>query len=123
MGLDLTIFPLEDSEALLGTSVSCRDRLTFDRDPAFFDQLIKTKRGNTPTILAKPIPAQLWVKFTVEEGVRRTREDVYGQELTFVYAQQLKKLIVPNDASPKNRAIKAFLDALPNDIPIILLWG
>ncbi len=64
----------------------------------------------------------MWVETYEDEGIERHRDDKYGTELTFVYAEQLKSLKVENGASPKNRAIKVFIEALPDDTPIILLW-
>ena len=57
-----------------------------------------------------------------DDGSQQTREDAYGEELTVVYAEQMKKLFIPEDASPWNKAIKAFIDKLPNNTPIILDW-
>lgn len=121
MGLDLTLFPIR-LEQLGETEVFCYDRLSFDRDYEIFDQLIKID-GSEPTIRTLPIPPQLWVSTYGEEGSKRTRNDKYGTELTFVYAETLKQLKIPESSSAKNKAIKAFIDALPNDIPIILLWS
>lgn len=123
MGLDLTLLPLSGPKELGDTSVLCRDYLSFDRDYEIFRQIIDFSDGNKPTIKANPIPPQMWVEIYEEEGTKQSRDDKYGTELTFVYAQQLKKLKVANDASPKNKAIKAFVEALPDDTPIILLWG
>ena len=121
MGLDLTLFPLRGPQAMGDTSVLCHDRLSFDRDYEIFGQLTDCGEGNKPTIKVNPIPPQMWIETYEDEGIERTREDKYGSELTFVYAQQLKKLKMPDNASPKNKAIKAFVDALPVDTPIILL--
>ena len=104
------------------TSVLCHDRLSFDRDYKIFGQLTDCGEGNKPTIKTSAIPPQMWVETYEDEGIKRRRDDKYGTELTFVYAEHLKKLKVANGASPKNKAIKAFIEALPDDTPIILLW-
>jgi len=113
------------------TSVLCYERLSFDQDYRIFGQLTdlsfyhndgRPDIPEKPTIKTNSIPPQMWVQVYGDEGIERTREDPYGTELTFVYAQQLKKLKLPDDASPKNRAVKAFVDALPEDTPIILYW-
>lgn len=121
MGLDLTLLPLQGPREMGDTSVLCYDRLIFDQDHEIFGQLTDCGKGNKPTIQANPIPPQMWVETYEDEGIERTREDKYGTALTFVYAQQLKKLKV-SGASLKNKAIKAFIDALPDDTPIILEW-
>ena len=122
MGLDLTLLPLRGPHEMGEISVLCYDRLIFDQDHEIFGQLIDCGEGNKPTIQVNPIPPQMWVEIYGDEGIERTREDNYGTELTFVYAQQLKKLKVSDGASSKNKAIKAFIDALPDDTPIILEW-
>jgi hypothetical protein len=123
VGLDLSLLPLEASWQLDETLVWCYDRLNFNRDDKIFCQLIDCGNGNKPTIKAKPIPPQLWVKICRSEGIKQTRKDDYDNELTFVYAQQLKKLKMSSETSPKNKAIISFVCALPDDIPIILLWN
>lgn len=129
MGLDLTLLlPLRGPEGMGGmgsTTLLCYDRLSFDRDSSIFGQLVDlTERGQStkPTIKVHPIPPQMWVDTYEDGGIERTREDPYGDELTFVYAQQLRELKIQETASAKNKAIKAFVDALPDNFPIILLW-
>jgi hypothetical protein len=121
MGLDLTLLILRGPREIGETSVLCYDRLSFDRDSNIFAQLTDYGEGNKPTIKVNPLPPQMWVEAYEDEGIKKTREDKYGTELTFIYAQTLKKLKVPDKSSPKNKAIKAFIDALPDDIPIVLL--
>lgn len=123
MGLNLTLLLLNRHEQMGYTSVLCSDRLSFDRDYEIFGQLRgDVAEGNVPTIKAIPILPQMQVGIYDEEGLKWRRDDNYGDELTFVYAKQLKELSVPDDASPKNKAIMAFVHALPDDTPIILLW-
>lgn len=124
MSVELILYPLRGPSVLNNTKVLCFDRLGFDQDYRIFGQLkdISGGKDNKPVIQPKPIPVQMWVQMYEDEGIDETREDRYGDELTFVYAQQLKKLEVPEDADPKNKAIKAFIDELPNDTPIILQW-
>ena len=122
MGVDLTLLPLKGARQIGDESVICIDCLNFDQDYEIFGQIEGFDRGGTQTIKPIPIPPQLWVITYEEEGIKRQRDDKYGKELTFVFAKALKKLKVGDDASPKNKAIKAFVDALPNDTPIILFW-
>ena len=122
MGLDLTLLPLKGPRQMTDALVFCYDRLVFDRDYQIFSQLTDMGEGNKPTIKVNSIPPQMWVETCEGEGITRRRDDKYGTELTFVYAVRLKKLQVRDDASSKNKAIKAFIDALPDDVPFILLW-
>ncbi len=131
MSLDLTLLPMREPQKLSETSVLCYDRLAFDQDYRIFGQLIDLsyrRQGEqddipaSPTIKVTPIPPQMWVEIYEDGGVERTREDMYDNGLTFVYAEQLKKLKIPDNSSPKNKAIKTFIDALPDNTPIILQW-
>lgn len=124
MSLSLTLLPLSGRQEMAYESVLCYDRLDFDQDYRIFGQLAKFyESDDNPTIKAHQIPPQMWVKTYDDLGITRRRADLRGDELTFVLAQELKKLTIPADASPKNKAIKAFVDALPDDTPIILFWG
>ncbi len=124
MSLNLTLLPLTGPSDLLKTRVNCIDRLRFDDDYEIFFQLTNSRgTGNTRIIKGNPIPVHLYLRIYDEEGMHETRTDPLGDELTFIYADALKRLVLPNDTSPKNRAIMAFIDALPNDTPIFLLWG
>ncbi len=122
MGLDLILLPLRGLKELKETSVFCYDRLEFDRDSKIFCQLIDLGEGAKPTIRTKLIPTRMWITVLTEGGTWRTREDAYGDKLTFVCAKKLRELKMPDNASPKNKAIKAFIDALPENTPIILWW-
>lgn len=131
MGVDLTLFFLQRPEDLVKTEVLVMNQLFLDRDYMAFGQLrnfsyMREHEGwvdipERPTITPHPLPPQLWVK-VYGEGLEPTREDSYGDELTFVYAQDLKKLQLPEHSSPWMKVIKAFIDALPDDTPIILHW-
>ena len=124
MGRDLTLLPMRDPREVGEVSVLAYNRLSFDRDYELFGQITEIKIGGSePTIKPLAIPPQMWVTIYGDEGLDRTRTDKYGTELTFVYAKELKKLKLPEDVSARNRAIKAFIDALPDDTPIILWWS
>jgi hypothetical protein len=121
MGLNLTLLPLWGPEDLNRTNVLCRNRLSFDTDYEVFLQLNGFDGKTKPTIKVNPIPAALWIETYEEEGIRKRRTDKLGEEITFVYAEQLKTLNVSN-SSPLNKAIVAFLQHLPNNTPILILW-
>lgn len=125
MGFDLTILPLRNLRELTGQMTLCYNRLAFDRDYRIFGQISKMDYEDIPEkpiLNPRPIPAQLFAWLYEDEGIDRTREDKYGEELTFLYAEEMKRLNIPENASPMNKAIKAFIDTLPNDTPIILQW-
>ena len=121
MGIDLTLLPMSDPCEMGKVSVLTYNRLRFDQDYKLFGQIMEID-GSEPTIKSLAIPPQMWVTTYEDEGLNRTRTDKYGTELTFVYAKELKKLRLPEDVSALNQAIKTFIDALPDDTPIILFW-
>lgn len=131
MSLELILLPLQGPEEVDKGSVLCFEQLKLDQDYRIFGQLTDMSSYRDggdddipakPTIKVNPLPPQMWMETYGDEGIKRTREDLYGEELTFVYAQQLKKLRMPRDSSPKNKAVKAFVDLLPDNTPIILEW-
>ncbi|MEK7535726.1 MAG: hypothetical protein AAB590_01790 [Patescibacteria group bacterium] len=124
MGLNLSIYPLVDPSRLRGTA-SCLDRLSFDRDYRIFAQFsdAELRAGDTPeypvgSIKCERIPSDCWLDI----NGKRTRKNG-DQVVTFVYAEDAQRLMMPADTSQKNKAIKAFIDALPPDAPIILWWS
>lgn len=123
MGLDLTLLPLRDPRDLYGTHIFCGDSLRFDRDDQIFGQIITGIPGVKVTIETQLIPPQLFVESYYDGGIRRSKKDVHGNKFSFAYAEDLRNLKMLANASPKNLAIKAFIDALPDDAPIILFWS
>jgi len=130
MGLDLTIYPLRDRRALSDQNPLCHERLNLDADYQIFGQLIdmgdqlRSERPDIPkpTIRVYPLPPGMWIRVYEDEGIAQRHDDAYGEGLTFAYAGDMAKLSMPTDATAKNRAVKAFIDALPEDTPIILFW-
>lgn len=123
MGIGLTLLPLNGPRDIGETDVYDVTRLRFQQDYGIFSQLMDSEdRGWKATISTMSIPPQMRVHIHDGERVRKTREDAYGVELTFVYAKQMKKLKNPDNVSPRNKAIMAFIRALEDDVPIILLW-
>ena len=121
MSLNLTLFPLRSPEDLTRTKVLCRNRLSFDTDYEVFLQLNGFDGKTKQTIKVQPIPVSLWVESYEDEGVRERRTDKLGREITFVYAGELKTLNVSSSTS-LNKAIVAFIQCLPDNTPILVLW-
>lgn len=129
MSLTLTLYPLSDRRKLGDTNIFCYERLKFDDDNRIFGQLTdlsfmthNESFPKLPTVKCQEIPPSSFLEHFTEGGLERTREDSYGETLTFVYAKDLKILRIPHDSSDHNRAIMAFIDALSDDIPVILYW-
>ena len=116
MGLDLTVMASHFRERrgeMLPTAT-----LRFDRDTAIFSQLAPDA---TPC-LVNPLPDGLTVGSYEDEGLRYIDADRNGHHLTFTTPADLRRLVVPDDAAPWNRAVLAFLLALPPDTRLVLLW-
>jgi hypothetical protein len=124
MGFGLTIFPMNSTRELGNDIVYVSEnRLKFDRDPKIFCQLRKLdENGNEPTIKTEALPPQMQIELSANDYAP-TRTDAYGKELTYAFAKELKKLELHPNVSEFNRAIKAFIDALPDARPIILWWS
>jgi len=119
MSLDLKIIPVEAKRWELQSGFGLqyeRDSLMFVGDYRIFEQIQET----VPT---HPLPEGVKLEVYSEGGIEHRRNDSYGDELTFVLAGDLKKIQWPTtELQPWNRAIKAFIKALPNDTCVILFW-
>lgn len=123
MSVDLAIFPLKNRDQLSEKDVCIYNCLRFETDYSINCQIHEIDGyENKPVIRPKKIPLKMLVHIYEDEGIFSTREDCYGDELTFAYAKEFRKVKFSNHTSPFNRAIKAFIDALPDDTPIILYW-
>jgi hypothetical protein len=116
MGVDLKVFASHFRERrgeFLATAT-----LRFDRDAGLFAQLAPDAEPR----LTHPLPAGLKVGHQEDEGLRWDDADRQGQPLTFTTPADLRRLRVPDDLSPWNRAVLAFLMALPPDARVVLYW-
>jgi len=121
MGLDLTLLFTKETIGCSG-NVFAYSRLSFDRDYRLFRQIIEIE-GSKPIIKSIIFPPEIFVSVYKDEGLDNTREDAYGTELTYVSAKELKKLKVYKESSDFNKAIKAFISALPDNYFIIFYWS
>jgi hypothetical protein len=116
MGIDLEVMASHFRERrgeMLSTA-----KLRFDRDSRLFGQL---QREASPC-LVRLLPEGLKVGAYQDDGLTFSATDRSGQALTFTTPADLVRLRIPEDIAPWNRAILAFLLALPSDTRIILYW-
>jgi hypothetical protein len=116
MGIDLKVMASSFRERrgeLLPTAT-----LRFERDARLFCQLTPS---STPA-LARPLPAGLKIGVYEDEGLAWRETDRQGQPLTFTTPGDLRQLRLPDDLNPWNRAVLAFLLALPAESRVILFW-
>ncbi|MBN9520116.1 hypothetical protein J0H58_16580 [bacterium] len=92
--------------------------LRFDRDEKLFTQL----SVDSKPVLVQPLPAGLKVGHHEDDGLRYDEVDRQGQPLTFTTPDALRRLQVPGETAPWNRAVLTFLLALPPDTRIVLYW-
>jgi len=101
--------------------------LVFKKDYyTIFAQLHQVGDFPPPSITPRALPpykasSRIELALYDEEGERKIDvDDVFHEPLTFVYAEQLRDLDVGDDSHHK--AIKAYLDALPDTARILLFW-
>ncbi len=128
MGLDLTLMPLRDARALAGSIVGY-DRLQFDRQYSVFAQIADVDgksavpdEGIEAIVRTYPLPPGVSVLIYEDEGINTTRRNPYEEEMVYALARELGALKLPENATPKNKAIMAYINALEKDTPIILEW-
>lgn len=109
------------------------ERIKFVDDLRIFSQITRStayhrldnhghETATGPTIKSYPLPPQMWLEVYIGREVWRTRKDPADEELRYTFVGELKKLAIPADAAPKNKAIKALLDSLEDTIPVVLDW-
>lgn len=116
MGIDLKVMTSHFRERrgeLLPTAM-----LRFERDSALFSKL---SMDAVPR-LVQPLPPDLKVGSYEDEGLVFTQADRYGQPLSWISRADLAAMELPDRVSSWNRAVLAFLLALPEDIRIVLFW-
>lgn len=131
MSLDLKIIPLKDKKALEDSTVLERNSLSFGPDYSIFEQIGDVdgkpmrKDFDEGRIIVIPhlIPEKLKVQVYDEEvGLKEIHKDGYEKELTYAFASEMKKIKLPDATFDVNRAIMAYIKALPDETPIILHW-
>jgi hypothetical protein len=116
MGIDLEVLTSNFRERrgeLLATA-----KLRFDRDRRLLAQL---SREAVPC-LVQPLPPGLKVGHFEDAGLRHDDHDRYGNGLTFTTPEKVRRIRVPEDLCDWNRAVLAFLLALPPGARVVLYW-
>jgi hypothetical protein len=116
MGLDLKVMVSslrERRNEMLPTAT-----LRFDRDAGLFGRLA----SDATPCLVRPLPDGLKVGSYEDEGLQYIDADRYGNRLTWTTSADIRLLVVSDDTAEWNRAVLAFLLALPSDSRIVLYW-
>lgn len=124
MGIGLKLIFLRDQTEIVNDKILVRDTLELEADRRIFDQFESPYRVPTVpvTITPQPLPPRTSLVIYDDEGEVRHNTDPYGSPLTFVFVRELRGLHLPINPHLKNIAIKAFIDALPVEIHVILWW-
>lgn len=101
--------------------VCCGNHLPgFEPDPRIFAQLTPLVGMPHPVVTPRKLPDGVRVIEDIEfDAIKR---DHHGNRLTYVTAGEFRELKIPEDTHPINRGIKGFVDALPDDWPVVLMW-
>ncbi len=92
--------------------------LRFDRDM----RLLSLFSKDAQPCLVQPLPKGIKVGHYEDDGLRFDENDRYGQPLTFTTPEELESLRHLEDIAQWNRAVLAFLLALPPETRIVLYW-
>src|SRR4051812_18701095 len=116
MGIDLKVFASQFRERqgeFLATAT-----LRLDRDPRLLAQLAV----DAEPCLVHLLPTGMQVGHYEDEGLKWDEVDQQGKPLTCTTSGDLRQLRLPDDLNQWNRAVLAFLLALPSDSRIVLYW-
>lgn len=116
MGIDLRVLASNFREHR-GEFLSTAS-IRFDRDP----RLLSLFSRDAQPCLVQPLPAGIKVGHYEDEGLKFDEKDRYGQLLTFTTPEQLESLRLVQDIAEWNRAVIAFMLALPRGTRIVLYW-
>lgn len=108
----------------LSFPLSPRTRLVFTRDHRIFEQFsnFPDKETKQAVVSPKELPAGVTIAAIEDDKEVASRMDGLGEPITFVKAKELKRLQLPDDSSQTDKAIKAYIDILPPDIYVVLMW-
>jgi hypothetical protein len=116
MGIDLKAMASQFRERrgeLLPTAT-----LRFERDPRLFSRM----SADVAPCLVHSFPEGLKTGCYEDDGLIFTDVDRYGRRLMYTTPTELQRLELPEAISPWNRAVLAFLLALPSETRIVLYW-
>lgn len=123
MGVDLKLLPLYHKTASFSTQV-----IMLERNYALFNA-IETKVKEVGKGLVNPISAYVAYDEQGNTCYGELTYDAFGKRLTYLLAKDLKQVFLgfefaenSESDSWENRAAKAFVNELPNDLPVYLYW-
>lgn len=130
MSLHLRLLVLRHETDLEHHIIYPIDQLEFDQEYDLFPQIQRHGRDATQDdphtqahecVKTMPLPKQLQISLA-EYNSDKTRQDRYGDELTFTTAGELGVAALSHETTQINRAVMAYVRALPPKTPIVLYW-
>jgi hypothetical protein len=117
MGLDLNLLPAYDNKAEFS-----HDIIGFHREYNLFD-LITKKENQFGIIATENLNTFLARDEEGEYKYGKTKQSPYGEPIKYLTANHLKDAIGNyNSDSWKNKAIIAFINQLPDNLPVFIYW-
>lgn len=130
MGIDLDFYIMSGSDKEIDLWLGY-DRLRFDRSYSLFkrldinDDVFSDKENiNMPDIKLHKLPKERDFRIYRDEGLTKTNEDPYGNQLYYMYAKEIYKLddnLIEN-TTKKNKGIIKMVKELDDNDVIILYW-
>jgi hypothetical protein len=125
MGIDLRLYPAWPNEHgfSFNGGMLCIDALSFDRDYDLFacvEGFYRPEGEQRSRARANPMPGPC--RIYGDNGIETRKDDSYGEPLTWSTAGELARAMKDVDTSHRNKAIVAYLAALPPEYPIVLYW-
>ncbi|MFH1589752.1 MAG: hypothetical protein ABIB43_04260 [archaeon] len=129
MGINLTIMPLKDKESLKKALVYTYVRLCFVSDYNILGQIGNVDgesaipdSGIEAVVKTYSLPKEMLVHKYDDEGMNKTRDNPFGEEMVYTLAGEFRKIKAPRKTSSVNKAILAYVRKLDKETPIILEW-
>ena len=74
-----------------------------------------------PVVRSREIPVGVQVEIVYEDRVVSTSTTKFGEPYRITTVGELKKIVLPPDCDPYDSAAKAYIDALPDRWPVVIV--
>ncbi len=128
MSYRLTLIPIEPQPCRLNVSIFT-PRLTMPSgDHRIIGQIFDLSfRRETepnvperPTVRSQELPVGMRVEIVYDNKIVATTTTKYGEPYRITTVKELKKVVLPKDCDPYDRAAKAYLDALSDHWQVVI---
>lgn len=128
MSYRLSLIPFEPQSFRLNVSIFT-PRLTMPSgDHRIIGQIfdLSFRRGTEPDVPERPtvwsqeLPVGVQVETLQDDRIVSTNTTKYGEPYRMTTVGELKKIVLPCDCDPYDRATKAYLDSLPDHWQVVI---